>query len=226
MKVKQIITNPIDNGIFTRLGELFPQKYPWADEYCDYMYLARSGNKTISPLIEGILPDYDPTAETQPISQGALTILVSIIDRKYGHSWERLFDLTQLEYDPIKNYDMSETETPNITRQTDTETATDIETTAAANSAADIYGFNSETPVPNAQSLAGSTQRVKGSKNGNTESRTETESGTREITRSGNIGVTTTQRLIESEIELWKWTYLDTIFAQLDDLIACPLYEY
>lgn len=206
MKVKEYFTEPL-NGFFKRLGELFPEKYPWANDMCDVLYLARSGNKTAAPLLSQI-PLYDEL----PAEYGnALDILARLIDKKFGTSWQHLYDITMSDYNPIENYNMLETETPNITR------ATDMETNADGESNASGYGFNSDAPVPNAESEAFSKQRVTG---------TETETGNRQLTRSGNIGVTTTQQMIESEIELWKWAYLDTIFAQVDSLITCPLYEY
>jgi len=47
---------------------------------------------------------------------------------------------------------------------------------------------------------------------------TEDNSGTEnyELHRSGNIGVTTSQQMLQSERELWTWNYFDQIFKDLD----------
>lgn len=205
MKIREAFADPLQ-GIFVKLGELFPEKYPWADEYVDIAYFARSGGKTVAPIVEQIVEHNLPASYGSPIET-----LCRIIDKKYGVSWKHLYDILSAEYNPIENYSMVENETPDITRQIDTQTD------AEGDSKASGYGFNSEAPVPNAESDATSSQ---------TASSTERETGNRRLTRSGNIGVTTSQQMIESEIELWKWAYLDTIFAQLDSLITCPLYEY
>lgn len=47
---------------------------------------------------------------------------------------------------------------------------------------------------------------------------TEDNSGTEayELHRAGNIGVTTSQQMLQSERELWTWSYFDQIFKDLD----------
>lgn len=51
------------------------------------------------------------------------------------------------------------------------------------------------------------------------------ESGTRELERSGNIGVTTSQQMLESEIALWQWTFVEQVFKDVDDVLTIPVYE-
>lgn len=43
-----------------------------------------------------------------------------------------------------------------------------------------------------------------------------------DLTRRGNIGVTTTQQMAEQEINLWKWHYFDTVMDDLDTILTCP----
>lgn len=63
----------------------------------------------------------------------------------------------------------------------------------------------------------------------NTQSQTgyrqETETGTRTLTRSGNIGVTTSQQMIESEIALWQWNFFEMIFKDVDTILTSPKYN-
>lgn len=203
LKVKERF--PItQTGLFEALGRRYPEAYPWADETVDVLYIGHSGNKTCAPIVDIVFDEQ--THEDNPVD-----FFADLLHKKFGSSWKHLYQITLAEYDPIENYSMTETETPNITRTTDMETNADGESTASG------YGFNSVTAVPNAESGANSNQKVTG---------TETETGNRQLTRSGNIGVTTSQQMIESEIELWKWAYLDTIFTQTDALITCPLYDY
>ena len=45
------------------------------------------------------------------------------------------------------------------------------------------------------------------------------------LRRNGNIGVTTTQQMLESEIELWQWNFInDYVFKCADKLLTLPIY--
>lgn len=45
------------------------------------------------------------------------------------------------------------------------------------------------------------------------------------LTRSGNIGVTTSQQMIESERNLWFWNFfIDTVFPNVDDVLTLRVY--
>ena len=71
-----------------------------------------------------------------------------------------------------------------------------------------IYGFNSETGV-NA-----SDTNTNGSKLTNTA----------ELTRSGNIGVTTSQQMLESELNLRQWNFIDQMMADVDSILCLKVY--
>lgn len=43
--------------------------------------------------------------------------------------------------------------------------------------------------------------------------------------RAGNIGVTTTQQMIQQERELWIWNYFDQVFADLDNELALAFHD-
>ena len=46
-----------------------------------------------------------------------------------------------------------------------------------------------------------------------------------ELTRTGNIGVTTSQQMIESEIKLWDWNFIDNVFKDIAEILTLPIYE-
>lgn len=46
----------------------------------------------------------------------------------------------------------------------------------------------------------------------------------RELTRSGNIGTTTSQMMLESSLELWKWNFFCDIFKDVDSIFALSVY--
>lgn len=55
--------------------------------------------------------------------------------------------------------------------------------------------------------------------------RTITATGTEKLTRSGNIGVTTSQQMIESEISLRKLDIINMIYEDIDKVITIPYYS-
>lgn len=46
----------------------------------------------------------------------------------------------------------------------------------------------------------------------------------RELTRSGNIGVTTSAQLLTGEIELWKWNFFYDVFKDIDSVFTISTY--
>lgn len=46
----------------------------------------------------------------------------------------------------------------------------------------------------------------------------------RTYTHSGNIGNLTTQQLMNQEIELWKWNYINSILTDVKDFLTIPIY--
>lgn len=65
----------------------------------------------------------------------------------------------------------------------------------------------------------------------NTESGTNRESGSNtdtrnyRLTRSGNIGVTTSQQMIESERNLWMWNFFDSVvYPDIDRVLTINMY--
>lgn len=67
-----------------------------------------------------------------------------------------------------------------------------------------------------------------------TENHTDTRDGTRTddltrtgahtLKRSGNIGVTTSQEMIQSERDLWVWNFLEMVFNDVDKVLTLPIY--
>ena len=46
----------------------------------------------------------------------------------------------------------------------------------------------------------------------------------RTLTRKGNIGVTTTQQMMESEIRLWQWNFYESVFKDIDSVLTLYIY--
>lgn len=70
---------------------------------------------------------------------------------------------------------------------------------------------------------ASETRETEGTETGSTSGKTDQTTDHR-LTRHGNIGVTTSQQMIESERELWVWNYFVQVFADLDKVLTSPIY--
>lgn len=58
-----------------------------------------------------------------------------------------------------------------------------------------------------------------------TESGRDTHTRNYRLSRSGNIGVTTSQQMIQSERDLWKWDYFyDIVFPDIDKVLTLGVY--
>ena len=233
-------------GIFTRLGTLFPEELPWANDNgqtLDQMYFGNhSGDKETSPLLDKFIEQNEGNATPEILTEEQITTLANILYTRYGVQWDKLYKVLSAEYNPIENYSMTEeetpditrTETPNITRDKTTSAKSDFTVTTNSDTATDVYGFNSNSAVPQGESNGNSTVTTQGDadKNVTTENETETgtrterETGKRTLTRSGNIGVTTSQQMLESEIKLWEWNFYETVFKDVDTVLTVPKYNF
>lgn len=284
MKLNEVFTDYINNGIFTFLNSLdVPWKEKNISQQLNLQYHGNiSGKKETSPLVDSLIVENNLTDNSK-------TMLAMSIFSIYSNKWSRLYRILSLEYEPIENYNMTETEkttstnentdtiTTNTTNSNDvtetntgTNTANDSENTTGKNTITDsrtvaennnvtnnnsLYGFNSASGV-NADSQNGTETRdktdnnthndeLKGTRtNEHTENintskvtaqkndikdvkdGTHTENGTqdRTLARHGNIGVTTSQQMLNSEIELWQWDFFSGVFKDIDKILTIQTY--
>lgn len=136
------------------------------------------------------------------LENSSLDKVASIIVSKFGDKWNRLYDafITRV-YNPIENYSMTETE------------KTNSKVKVTSSGTAGTYGFNSDDSVPTGESSTETTSEGNADDN------------KRELTRSGNIGVTTSQQMLESEIELRKWSFPDMLFEDVDSICTLSIYD-
>lgn len=121
------------------------------------------------------------------------------------------------------------------------------ETTAASDSrtgTSGIYGFNSqETSVPandssglvnyNATVTDGGTDSTTGTESGSNstthtgtdgETSTGSESGTNSVVKSGIFGGASRQELISKELELWRKSFFEQVYEDVDSVLTLPIY--
>ena len=257
-----------NRGIFTRLGTLFPEQLPWANENgqtLDQMYFGNhSGDKETSPLLDKFIEQNRGNAIPEVLTEEQITTLANILYTRYGVQWDKLYKVLSAEYNPIENYSMTEeetpditrtetpditrtetpditrtetpdithtetpditrietpdithtetpdithTETPDITREKTTSAQSDFTVTTNSDTASDVYGFNSPTSVPQAETNGNSTVTTQGDADKNVTTENETETGSRTQTETGSR--TQTETGIRTQTETGTRTETET----------------
>ena len=131
-----------------------------------------------------------------------------------SYKYSGLYKTTQLEYNPIENYSMTEngtdTRTPNLTT---TDTSNIGSQTNSTTSTDSVSPYDTQTFTDSNKTTVSENNGAREDSNTRTESGTETT--THEFKRSGNIGVTTSQQMIESERKVVNFTFLKIIFNNI-----------
>lgn len=166
----------------------------------------------------------NPVNNTNMVKQASAYI--TLYGKSHKYEYDKLVDTLSLEYNPIENYSMTEkgkdTRTPDITQTN--------------------KGVNTNTVGLNTSITTGkttfdkSTDFINDTKTTNTGTNTDTqdinttvttagnETTAHELTRSGNIGVTTSQQMIESERKLAMFSVVDLFVKAIADIILIGVY--
>lgn len=177
----------------------------------------RSGNKTIAPLLRNLLND------DNELTPAHADLLCGMIWCMFGTNLLKQFATLSLEYNPIENYNMIESSTDTHTG-TDTDAHTGTISDSGGTSYTDnTYGFDSASPVPQ---NSGNTTNNNTRTHLNTDTTTHDTATEHSLSRSGNIGVTTSQQMLESERNLWMWNFYNNfLFPVFDSVLTLPIYN-
>lgn len=169
-----------------------------------------------------------------------------LISAVFSQKWSKLWKDYTIEYDPLHAYIVEETgngrkkvddtHTDNFGRVTDsnssnTGTVGNIINEASENN---LYGFNSNDPVPaNTGSVNSNDTETRNlattGKTTNSGSDTRTidglETEEHSLTKKGNIGYSTPQKLLREDLELWVKPFFMTVFNDIDDFIMCQVHS-
>lgn len=208
----------IPEGIFRKIENLSGVTIPWSEDNAlldiDFIY-RWSGYKSISPLIKHLMGNnstMDSTGYTQ---------LAGIIWAYFGDAWTRKYEALTSEYNPLNNYDMTESEGESIVDDATTGvTGSAANNSTTVNSSHNVYGYNSSTATPSESDSATTSQ--------NTDMTTDYDNErtiTRNLTRSGNIGVTTSQQMLQSELELRAYRFFEEVYKDVDRIVSLPIYD-
>lgn len=153
---------------------------------------------------------------------------INILSKIYTNRFTKSVNVLLTEYNPIENYNSTETE--NIETTGETTNSSENTTSIAGESTTTTTGETTETLSPydsenfnnnskNNSSAVTSEISSSSDTNSNTMSGTTSQSNNRTLKRSGNIGVTTSQQMIQSEIELRKNDLINDFFNIVQNYI-------
>ena len=198
-------------------------------------------------LCMGIINDFTPITDAT-----TQTSILSFLFSRFYYKWQKLLDNVYAQtYNPLENYDRQEDTSlsyegsENVTRNVDSDrkikgtTADTRNDTSSANSSSqkNVFAFDSAEASPSDSDSGTTTATGTGSSNStvdnsDVEKRTETEGHSftdrKNVTASrihGNIGVTTSQQMLESEVALrMKHDFFNTVYEDIANTLLKPIY--
>ena len=192
------IFSDYDSEMIIDLGENFyfdNYKKPLKTIYFHRFHDLESNNQTISDLLKHV---------------------AEVAYKRFGANWESIYNAYfATEYEPLENYSMTQTRTPLLdttnttTRKQNTQVVTSGDTS--------IVPYNSDTPTLTGTSNGESTTTE--AKDANEIETQINERGTDTLTRHGNIGVTTSQQMLQSEIDLRRLDFQKLIFNDIEKIM-------
>lgn len=221
MKIKDVVTldqlsdvastffNVLTNETAYPLVKDFINSDNVEDINWDY-FGSHSADKYISPIYEKFIATKD-----QPNG-----FIADMIYRRFGEKWKKIYDALMTEYKPLENYSMVEERTPDL-EFTETEkhkSTTERETTATSS----YKGFNAVEPVTITKTDGSEDVTTSGIKADN--EKTTTHKGSETLTRSGNIGVTTSQQMLESELKIRQFDFYKQVYNDIDSILCLSIY--
>lgn len=240
LKIKDCL--PLVNGLWSKINYDFPEAFEVDSSQLDIMFLSNWGLRTPAPIMHVI---HDSEVEL-PLSEQELETLAGIINGMFKHRWDKLMNVAMMEYDPIHNYNDHLVESIEYGEEVDgsktgsgstskNETETHNMNNSGNTSGQDnIYGFNSSTAVGEGNNSGTSSNLESGtitdvqsgtSSNSETSSNDTTGQRSREYTKTGNIGNISTQKLLNEEIDLWKYNFIYEIMRDVANFVSLPIYE-
>ena len=158
-----------------------------------------------------------------------LKTAIAFWSRKCLPVWKELYDTTQYEYNPIWNKDgtYTELETRNLAGLETRNLTGGSQDSGTGSSTAeyDVYGYNSETAVHESKTTDSNTySRTSSSTQGGTINNTDTGTIQHQRTEQGNIGITSTQELIERQRAVVEFNIMDRIIKDFINRFCILVY--
>lgn len=171
--------------------------------------------------------------ELTPIYQepSYLKAWIAQVGRQLKWSIDKMYQVTQLEYNPIENYDRKEdtTEDTSATGMNSFKQGAITETETSSYGSSDentVAAFNSASYQPSEKlSRSGEDTRTNNlSKGEDVTNTSDTGKLVRESRVHGNIGVTTTQQMMEAEIKIAEANYIEKVCSMYANLLFIQIW--
>lgn len=189
-----------------RAGELsVVGLYEWDNSLFDLLVIPSDIDR--DTLIENILAETIELEVLYP-NPTVLKNLIGVWSRKESPIWEKLYNTTQYEYNPIENYNRYE---DGSAEGSSTRTNTDTRGHWVA-------GFDAPTPSGNNDGLV---KQTRDQDDGTVSAENSTE---HQLHAHGNIGVTTTQKLIREQREIERFNIYDIIIEDFKKRFCILIY--
>lgn len=246
IRLNDIYSSWTSNGFFTQLYNYLTSQSitkEWLPSASttplDLQYHGNhSGDKLISSLVYKLYK-----IDEEEIQSSTLTEIVKTFFVIYQKDIDRMWEVYTTEYEPSENYNMIEHGADGKKDSKTTTTVTPNEHNVQVKTDSDVYGFNSSTAVnsgdvtqtttyngdPTITTISGwdaqnNSQSMQNPINEQTLNGFK-ETNEHYFIRHGNIGVTTTQQMLESEIALWQWNFYNSyLFKVLDKFLTLSIY--
>lgn len=177
-------------------------------------------------LLVSVILDYCGSNEVRYADPTLLHARIIDFFSMWAWKFKKLAATLDLEYNPIENYDRYEDSKHSTVHSGQDKTENTGEVTASPNTVTegDYYGFNlSEGSRPvDKTTVTGSDQTDTNSTSTMTHGHNEALTVDSHI--HGNIGVTTSQQMIQSEKDLANFSIYYTMAMQFEDAITIPIY--
>lgn len=198
------------DGIFT---DLQTQNVPWREydiaNILNYGYYLNSAQKLVSPFVFDVKDFPNGVPDGTPLTQAQRTIIAQTVYQMFIKKWDRLWDLYNIEYNPIHDYNLVENETiegeneqtvgmtgtdrHDISRsETDGGTDSTTTTETIANTGTDTTVVDGETTVKGTVGVSETTNTERGiyGFNSSTDKGSDTEDVTHNSTETRNLAGT------------------------------------
>ncbi len=182
----------------------------------DY-YLNHSNDKYVSPLVEKLFNDGKTSAEIS-------NFVASICVNRFAKKWKKIYDALVTEYNPLDNYAMEEIRTPDLTDGETQNEESKVKTERTTDATNSYKGFNADQPVVVNKTDGTENVETSGAKLDNKITKSTTHTGTETLTRSGNIGVTSSQQMLTQELEVRKYDFYQELFNDIDSIYCLSIY--
>lgn len=145
-----------------------------------------------------------------PIYQDPI-LLKSMINHYFLMRYQIHFELSETlayDYEPLENYDRTEDRNHNASGTEGINRDRNTDTTSSGTTEQQVSAFNADTYQPQSKSISSATQ---GMDEGETIDRQHADEGTEHVRIHGNIGVTTSQQMLEAQRNVVQFSLYDFI---------------